>query len=124
MRITCLTLWIECGTIYSWLWSCCVGSWRFESRRLWHYSRRSFYPTRQLTRLSLSNTSSKFIKNLSPCGEAVNYRPYTSLIFEVAKPRKITDILAIIIIIINLWNKISCHKKHINNGVTTHRRSS
>jgi len=40
---------------------------------------------------------------INPCGEAVNYRPYPSLSFQVAKLRKITAIWAIIIIIIIIF---------------------
>jgi len=39
---------------------------------------------------------------ISPCSEAGNYRPYTSPSFEVAKPCKITAILAIIIMLFML----------------------
>ena len=56
-----------------------------------------FHPTRQLARFShISKILNLF--RISPRGEAVNYRPYASPSFEVAKPRKITGISAIIII--------------------------
>jgi len=38
---------------------------------------------------------------ISPRGEAVNYRQYVSPSFEVDKPRKITAISAIIVIILH-----------------------
>jgi len=73
-----------------------------------------FYQTKQLVSFSLRNMPS--IVNLftiSPCGEAVNYRPYVSPSFEVAKPCIIIVILDIIILLLLLcfvcqkpWNKI------------------
>ena len=53
-----------------------------------------FHPTRQMARFSPPNMSSI----VNPRGETVNYRQYASPSFEVAKPRKITAISAIIII--------------------------
>jgi len=58
-----------------------------------------FHPTRQLARFSPPNMP--YIVNLfriSSRGEAVNYRPYASSSFKLAKPRKITAISTIIII--------------------------
>jgi len=59
---------------------------------------KDFHPTRQLARLSPANMLSNLnLFRISPHGETVNHRPYASPSLQVAKPRKITAILTIII---------------------------
>ena len=71
------------GISYS--WSCCAGGSNPDRGTI---VGGGVHPTRQLTRFSRPN-----LFKISPHGEAVNYRPYVSPSFEVAKPGKITAII-------------------------------
>jgi len=55
-----------------------------------------------------SFVNSNYISNYSAGGELVNYRPYASPLFEVAKPLKVTATSVIkIIIIFTVLNRLN-----------------
>jgi len=65
-----------------------------------------FHLTRQMARFSSSN-----LFRISPRSETVNYRPYSSPSFEVAKPGKITAFQPLSLLILIIILLLLLHQK-------------